>query len=147
MCPCRARPADARLVAETGAPQASATGRTEPLGPLGPCRSGRTGAAAGTNGRPWGRRNRGSPAFQLAQQGRCVRAIRIVVRRSSNVLNSRVNALGSSTVKVAAPAAAIHLGPELAFQLHQAPDLGAVHADVGLDVGSQLADGGQVDAE
>jgi hypothetical protein len=86
-------------------------------------------------------------AFQLAQQGRCVRAIRIVVRRSSNVLNSRVNALGSSTVKVAAPAAAIHLGPELALQLHQAPDLGAVGADVGLDVGGQLADGGQVDAE
>jgi hypothetical protein len=93
------------------------------------------------------RRNRGSPAFQLAQQGRCVRAIRIVVRRSSNVLNSRVNALGSSTVKVAAPAAAIHLGPELALQLHQAPDLGAVGADVGLHVGGQLADGGQVDAE
>ena len=67
-------------------------------------------------------------------------AIRIVVRRSSNVLNSRVNALGSSTVKVAAPAAAIHLGPELAFQLHEAPDAGAVGADIRLDVGGRWND-------
>jgi hypothetical protein len=34
-----------------------------------------------------------------------------------------------------------------ALKLHEAPDLGAVHADIGLDVGGQLADGGQVDAE
>jgi hypothetical protein len=34
-----------------------------------------------------------------------------------------------------------------AFQLHQAPDPGAVGADVRLDLGGQLADGGQVDAE
>jgi hypothetical protein len=53
----------------------------------------------------------------------------------------------SSTVEVAASPPAVHLGPELALQLHQAPDPGAVGAEVGLDLGSQLADGGQVDAE
>jgi hypothetical protein len=35
----------------------------------------------------------------------------------------------------------------LAFQLHQAPDPGAVGAEVGLDVGGRLMEGGQVDAE
>jgi hypothetical protein len=39
------------------------------------------------------------------------------------------------------------LGVELALQLHRAPDLGAVCAQVGLDLGGQLADAGQVDAE
>jgi hypothetical protein len=37
--------------------------------------------------------------------------------------------------------------PQLALELHQAPDPGAVGAEVGLDVGGQLTDGGQVDAE
>jgi hypothetical protein len=55
--------------------------------------------------------------------------------------------LRSSTVEVAASPPAIRLGPELAFQLHQAPDPGAVGADVGLDLSGGLADGGQVDAE
>jgi hypothetical protein len=41
---------------------------------------------------------------------------------------------------------AVRLGPELAFQLHKAPDPGAVGAEVGLDVGGRLTDGGQVDA-
>jgi hypothetical protein len=54
---------------------------------------------------------------------------------------------GPSAVKVAASAAAVRLGLELALKLHQAPDLGAVSTDVRLDVGGQLADGGQVDAE
>jgi hypothetical protein len=54
---------------------------------------------------------------------------------------------GSSTVNVTASPPAVRIGPELAFQLHQAPDLGAVGADVGLDVGGRLADGYQVDAE
>jgi hypothetical protein len=38
-------------------------------------------------------------------------------------------------------------GPELAVELHQAPDLGAVRADVGRDVVGRLLDGGEVDAE
>ena len=54
---------------------------------------------------------------------------------------------GPSAVEVAAPAPAVRLGPELPLQLHQAPDPGAVGAEVGLDLGGQLADGGQVDAE
>jgi hypothetical protein len=58
-----------------------------------------------------------------------------------------VGGRGSSTVEVAAPAAAVRLRPELAFQLHQAPDPGAVDADVGLDGGGCLADSEQVDAE
>jgi hypothetical protein len=52
-----------------------------------------------------------------------------------------------SAVQVAAPAPAVGLGPELAFQLHEAPDADAVGAEVRLDRGGQLADGGQVDAE
>jgi hypothetical protein len=43
--------------------------------------------------------------------------------------------------------AAVCLGPELPLKLHQAPDPGAVGADVRLDLGGQLADGRQVDAE
>jgi hypothetical protein len=54
---------------------------------------------------------------------------------------------GLPAVDVTAPAPAIGLGPELPFQLHEAPDPGAVGAGVGLDIGGQLADGGQVDAE
>jgi hypothetical protein len=54
---------------------------------------------------------------------------------------------GPSAVKVAAPAAAVRLGLELALKLHQALDLSAVGTDVRLDLGGQLADGGQVDAE
>jgi hypothetical protein len=53
----------------------------------------------------------------------------------------------SSAVEVAAAPPAVCLGSELAFQLHQAPDPGAVGAEVGLDVGGRLVDGGQVDAE
>jgi hypothetical protein len=59
---------------------------------------------------------------------------------------------GSSRADAAAAdVAAAHpperLGPELAFELHEAPDLRAVHPDVGLDPGGGPADGGQVDAE
>ena len=54
---------------------------------------------------------------------------------------------GPSAVEVAASAPAVRLGLELALKLHQAPDSGAVGTDVRLDVGGQLADGGQVDAE
>jgi hypothetical protein len=53
----------------------------------------------------------------------------------------------SSTVEVASSPLTVCLGPELAFQLHQAPDPRAVGAEVGLDVGGRLTDGGQVDAE
>jgi hypothetical protein len=52
-----------------------------------------------------------------------------------------------SAVEVATPAPAVRLWPELAFQLRQAPDRGAVGAEVRLDLRGQLADGGQVDAE
>jgi hypothetical protein len=54
---------------------------------------------------------------------------------------------GSSAVDVAASEPAVRLGSELALKLHEAPDLGAVHAYVGLDVGGRLVNGGQVDAE
>src|SRR5215216_1376945 len=46
---------------------------------------------------------------------------------------------GPSAIQVAAPAAAVRLGLELALKLHQAPDLGAVSTDVRLDLGGQLA--------
>jgi hypothetical protein len=52
-----------------------------------------------------------------------------------------------SAIEVTAPAPAVRLGPELPLQLHQAPDPGAIGAEVRLDVGGQPADGGQVDAE
>jgi hypothetical protein len=51
-----------------------------------------------------------------------------------------------SPVEVTAPARAVGLRPELAFQLHQAPDLGAVRATIGLDAFGEFVDGGQVDA-
>jgi hypothetical protein len=54
---------------------------------------------------------------------------------------------GPSTVDVAAPAAVERLGPQLPLKLHEAPHPSAVRADVGLDVGGQFVDGGQVDAE
>jgi hypothetical protein len=50
-------------------------------------------------------------------------------------------------VDVAAPAPAIRLGAELALKLHEAPHFSAICANVWLDVGGQLADGRQVDAE
>jgi hypothetical protein len=58
-----------------------------------------------------------------------------------------VGGWGLSAVEVAAPAPAIGLGPELPLKLHEAPDPGAVGAEVRLDLGGQLVDGGQVDAE
>jgi hypothetical protein len=58
-----------------------------------------------------------------------------------------IGSWGPSAVEVAAAAPAVRLGPELPLKLHQAPDPGAVGADVWLDLGGQLADGGQVDAE
>jgi hypothetical protein len=55
--------------------------------------------------------------------------------------------LRSSTIQVAASVPAVRLRPELALQLHQAPNPGAVGAEVGLDVGGHLANRCQVDAE
>jgi len=52
-----------------------------------------------------------------------------------------------SAVEVAAAAPAVRLGPQLPLKLHDAPDLGAVDAEVWLNRGGQLADGSQVDAE
>ena len=54
---------------------------------------------------------------------------------------------GSSPIQVAAAPPAVGLRPHPPLQLHQAPDLGAVRTEVGLDVGGQLADDGQVDAQ
>src|SRR6266508_574750 len=54
-----------------------------------------------------------------------------------------IGGLSLPTVEVAAPAPAVGLGPELPLKLHEAPDAGAVDAHVRLDLGSQLADGGQ----
>jgi hypothetical protein len=53
----------------------------------------------------------------------------------------------SSTVEVAASPPAVRLWPKPALQLHQTPDSRAVGADVGLDVGGDLLEGGRVDAE
>jgi hypothetical protein len=54
---------------------------------------------------------------------------------------------GASVVEVAASAPAVRLGSELRLKLCEAPDPGAVRADVGLDAGGRLMDGGEVDAE
>jgi hypothetical protein len=54
---------------------------------------------------------------------------------------------GSSAVEVAASPPAVRFWPELAFQLHQAPDPDPVGANIRLDLGGRHADGGQVDAE
>jgi hypothetical protein len=48
---------------------------------------------------------------------------------------------------VAAPDPTVGVGPQVPLELHQAPDLGAVNSNVGLDVGGRLADGVEVDAE
>ena len=66
-------------------------------------------------------------------------------RYASSVLC--VAGLGSSAIDVAASPPTVGLGPELAFQLHEAPDLSAVGTEVGLDLGGQLAHGFQVDPE
>jgi predicted enzyme related to lactoylglutathione lyase len=42
---------------------------------------------------------------------------------------------------------AIGVRAEVALELHEAPDLGAVDAQVGIDVGGRLLDSGEVDAE
>jgi hypothetical protein len=52
-----------------------------------------------------------------------------------------------STVEVAAPSSAVGLGLELSLKLGQAPDPGAVGAEVRLDLGRGLAEADQVDAE
>jgi hypothetical protein len=53
----------------------------------------------------------------------------------------------ASAVEVDAPTPAVRLGSELPLKQYEAPDLGAVGADVGLDVRGRLTDGGQVDAK
>ena len=52
-----------------------------------------------------------------------------------------------ATGDIATSDPAVGLGPELALELHEAPNLGPVDPDIGLDVGGRLTDGGQVDAE
>jgi hypothetical protein len=53
----------------------------------------------------------------------------------------------SSTVEVATSPAAVHLWAEQPLELHQAPDSGAVGADVGLDLGGCFVETDQVHAE
>jgi hypothetical protein len=61
--------------------------------------------------------------------------------------HSGIGGSDSATGDVAAPDPAVGLGAELALELHEAPNLGPVDPDIGLDVGGRLTDGGQVDAE
>src|SRR5918994_1923892 len=42
---------------------------------------------------------------------------------------------------------AVGVRPELAPELHETPDLGAVDPDVGFDVGGRLLDGGEIHAQ
>jgi hypothetical protein len=55
--------------------------------------------------------------------------------------------LGLGDGGVAAPDPPIGLRAELALELHEAPHLGPVDPNIGLDVGGRSGDGGQVDAE
>ena len=55
--------------------------------------------------------------------------------------------MDSAAGDVAAPDPPIGLGTKSALELHEAPDLGPVDPDIGLDVGGRLPDGGQVDVE
>jgi hypothetical protein len=66
------------------------------------------------------------------------------IRRSCR---SGVRGSDPATGDVATSDPPIGLGPELALELHEAPNLGPVDPDIGLDVGGRLLDGGQVDAE
>jgi hypothetical protein len=52
-----------------------------------------------------------------------------------------------SAVEVATAAPAVGLRSKLPLKLHEAPDPGAVGAKVRLDLGGELADGRQVNAE
>src|SRR5215216_342867 len=74
-------------------------------------------------------------------------ALRAVWRRHRRPDRLGIGSRDPSAVEVTAAAPAVCLWPELAFQLHQAPDPGAVGAEVRLDLGGQFADSGQVDAE
>ena len=58
-----------------------------------------------------------------------------------------VCSLDAPTVEVAAAPPGVCLRPEPPLKLHEAPDPGAVGADVRLDADGHLSDGGQVDAE
>jgi len=78
-----------------------------------------------------------------------------MVPRSPHPLPGTFQALSGRAVGWRVPSAAdvaaadppVCLRPELALQQDQAPDLAAVDPDVGLDVGSRDADGGEVDIE
>ena len=63
------------------------------------------------------------------------------------VVLARGGGLHSSTVEIAASPPPVCLESELALQLHQAPHLGAIGTEVGLDLGGRGSDDGQVDAE
>jgi hypothetical protein len=78
---------------------------------------------------------------------RRLRAIAGPVQANGSCPSFCVGGWAPSAVEIAAPASAVRLGPELALQLQQAPDPGAVGAEVGLEGGGRVTDGGQVDAE
>jgi hypothetical protein len=52
-----------------------------------------------------------------------------------------------STADVAAPHAPVCLGTKAPLQLHEAPDLGSVDPEIGLDVACGASDGGEFHAE
>src|SRR5438046_75334 len=72
-------------------------------------------------------------------------ARQVVEQRRDSTTNRRPDSLGlgsrhPSAVEVTTPTPAVRLRPELPFQLHQAPDSGAVSAEVRLYFGGQLTD-------
>jgi len=54
---------------------------------------------------------------------------------------------GAAAGDIPAADPAVGVGPQLPLQLHQAPDLGPVDPNIGLDVRGRLLDGGELDAE
>jgi hypothetical protein len=100
---------------------------------LGPCRNGRARAWAVANGRLRFGGTAGRGPFGSSSWDNVDGRFGLWSRRSSTIVQNRANSQGLSTVKIAASAPAVRLGPELALKLHQGPGLGAVGADVGLD--------------
>src|SRR6266511_2632126 len=91
-------------------------------------------------------RMRGSTTFLLDKMRRSAGTPTMNDRTPSNASSSRV-APASASRPAGTPPGDVAAGPALPLELHQAPDLDAVRADVGLDVGGHATNGGQVDAE
>jgi hypothetical protein len=147
--PCRARPA--HLVPGRGGPERRRRPRPDGTGTpslLTACsRDLPTRAGTAWDSYRWGRGE--GPSREACTEpdehlGTALQRL-ITKRRLGTPDQLFVGALGLTTVDVAATAPAVRLRPELPLKLHQAPDPGAVGADVRLELGGQLADGGQVD--